>query len=111
MDQHWVVIGYEDSPKVTSNAGRDIKQGILFRVAVSIAGCRCVALIDSGASQSYMAPETVNLCELECHPAVMHLELANGNKIKSLEQTQVTSCTVGMATCAISFTVTNCLAL
>ena len=56
-----------------------------------------------------MAPETVLLCELECHPAVMHLELADGSKIKSLEQTQVTNCTVGDATCAISFTVTKLL--
>ena len=42
-----MAVGYEDSPEVIASAGRDIKQEILFRVAVSIAGCRCVALIDS----------------------------------------------------------------
>ena len=56
-----------------------------------------------------MAPATVNLCELECHPTIMHLELADGSKIKSLEQTHVASCIVGMATCAISFTITKFL--
>ena len=45
-----------------------IKDGILFRVAISVAGRRCVALIDSGASQSYISPEIVTLCELQCSP-------------------------------------------
>ena len=56
-----------------------------------------------------MAPETVNLCELECHPALVHLELADGTKIKSTQETQVTTCTVGTATCKISFTITKLL--
>ena len=109
VDQHWVAVGYEDPKEESVSVGREVKNGVLFRVPVSIAGRQCVALIDSGASQSYMAPETVNLCELQCHPAIMHLELADGSKIKSLEETQVTNCTVGSATCAISFTVTKLL--
>ena len=87
VDQHWVAVGYEDQKREAASAGRAIKNGILFRVAVSVAGRQCVALIDSGASQSYMAPETVNLCKLECQPIVMHLELADGSKIKSTQQT------------------------
>ena len=107
--QHWVAIGEEDINTAKASAGRKISDGMLFRVAVSIAGRRCVALIDSGASQSYIAPETVALCELECEPAVLHLELANGSKIKATQQTKVTTCTVGEAVSKINFTVTNLL--
>ena len=49
VDQHWVAVGYEDPKEEIVSVGRDVKQGILFRVAVSIAGRQCVALIDSGA--------------------------------------------------------------
>ena len=107
--QHWVAIGAEEPETASASAGRKIKDGMLFRVAVSIAGRRCVALIDSGASQSYMAPETVTLCELGCEPAVLHLELADGSKIKATQQTQSTSCTVGEAVSKITFTVTKLL--
>ena len=72
VDQHWVAVGYTDQKERSASVGREIAQGILFRVAVSVAGHQCVALIDSGASQSYMAPETVNLCELDCKPALVH---------------------------------------
>ena len=61
--QHWVAIGEEDPNTMKASAGRKIVDGMLFRVAVSIAGRRVIALIDSGASQSYMAPETASLCE------------------------------------------------
>ena len=107
--QHWVAIGEEDPNTARASAVRKISDGMLFRVAVSIAGRRCVALIDSGASQSYIAPETVTLCELECEPAVLHLELADGSKIKATQQTKVTNCTVGEAVSKINFTVTNLL--
>ena len=49
-----------------------------------------MALIDSGASQSYITPETVAVCELKCVPSVLHLELADGTKIQSTEQTEDT---------------------
>ena len=80
-----------------ASAGRKNKDGILFRVTVSIGGRKCIALIDSGASQSYMAPATVARCELACEPALLHLELADGTKIKSTQQTQFTNCVVGEA--------------
>ena len=83
--------------------------GMLFRVAVSIAGRRVIALIDSGASQSYMAPETASLCELECESAELYLELADGSKITSTQQTQFTNCTVGEAVSQIKFTITKLL--
>ena len=106
--QHWVAIGGDEAQEMT-NAGRKIKDGILLRVTVSIAGRNCVALIDSGASQSYIAPETVTLCEVDCSPALVHLELADGSKVQSTQQTLAVSCTVGKAVCKISFTVTKLL--
>ena len=107
--QHWVAIGVEEKDTSSASAGRRIKDGMLFRVAVSIAGRRVIALIDSGASQSCMAPKTTALCELECEPAELHLELADGSKIKSTQQTQFTMCTVGEVVSQIRFTMTKLL--
>ena len=61
--RHWVVVGYSDQEELAS-VDRKIKDGILFSVAISVAERRCVALIDSGASQSSISPEIVTLCEL-----------------------------------------------
>ena len=108
-DQHWVAIGGEDNVTAHASVGRKLKDGMLFRVAVSIVGRRVIALIDSGASQSYMAPETASLCELDCEPALLHLELADGTKIQSTQQTQFTVCTVGEASSQIKFTITQLL--
>ena len=52
----WVAVGYSDQEELAS-VDRKIKDGILFQVAISVSGRRCVALIDSGASQSYILPE------------------------------------------------------
>ena len=103
---HWEIA--EEFEEKT-NAGRMVKDGMLFRVAVSVVGRRCIALIDSGASQSYISPETVTLCEIECSPALVHLELADGSKIQSTQQTLAVPCTIGNAVCNISFTVTKLL--
>ena len=107
--QHWVAIGEDSEETAKASAGRRVSDGILFRVTVSINGRRCIALIDSGASQSYIAPDTVTLCEINCIPAVMHLELADGSKIQSTEQTQDTICTLGECIGKMSFTVTQLL--
>ena len=75
-----MAIGVEDHSTMNASVRRKLKDGMLFHVVVSIAGRRVIALIDSGASQSYMAPETTSLCELNCEPALLHLELADGTK-------------------------------
>ena len=59
--QHWVAIGDDVYDTAKASVGRKVGDGILFRVAVSIAGRRVIALIDGGASQSYIAPETVTV--------------------------------------------------
>ena len=101
-------MGYSDQEELAS-VDRKIKDGILFRVAISVAGRRCVALIDSGASQSYISPEIVTLCELHCSPTLIHLELADGSKVRSTQQTQAVPCIVGNSICQITFTVTKLL--
>ena len=84
VGQHWVAIGAEEEQsELKTNAGRRIKDGVLFRVAVSVAGRRCVALVDSGASQSYVSPETVALCEIRCSSKCVNLELADGSKVQA----------------------------
>ena len=108
--QHWVAIGdYTEEQQAKASVGRRVVDGILFRVAVSLNGRRVVALIDSGASQSYVAPETVTLCELNCIPVVLHLELADGSKIQSNEQAQDVVCTLGETSGKMTFTVTKLL--
>ena len=108
--QHWVAIGEiaQEEEKMT-NAGRKISNGVLFRVAILLAGRTIVALIDSGASQSYIVPKTVALCGLECSPALVHLELADGSKVQSIQKPLAVPCTIGSSICNISFIVTKLL--
>ena len=82
VGQHWVALGDVKDHEEKTNAGRQVKDGVLFWVAVLVAGRRCVALIDSGTSQSYISPETITLCEVECSQAIVHLELAYSSKIQ-----------------------------
>ena len=107
--RHWVAIGATSEDTAKANVGRQIKDGILLKVTVSIEGRPVVALIDSGASQSYITPETVAICELKCVPSVLHLELADGTKIQSTEQTEDTLCTLGECIERATFTVTKLL--
>ena len=75
VGQHCVALEDVEYHEEKTIIGRRVKDGVLFQVAVSVAGKRCVVLIDSGASKSYISPETVTLCEVECSPAIGHLEL------------------------------------
>ena len=107
--QQWVALGDLEESDEKIIAGRKVKDGILFCVAVSVAGRELIALIDSGASQCYISPDAVALCELECQPAEVHLELADGSKVQATQQTLAIPCTVGNTVCQISFTVTKLL--
>ena len=62
-EQHWLVVGTDD-PGMASSVARAITDGILFKIAVSIAGRQKIGHIDSGASCCYMSPETAAICEL-----------------------------------------------
>ena len=107
--RHWVAIGDEDEDQAKASVGRQVKDGMLFKVAVALNGRRCVALVDSGASQSYVSPEVATLAELNCVPSVLHLELADGSKIQVTEQAQGVVCNIGETSVRMNFTVTKLL--
>ena len=107
--RHWVAIGDEDKDQAKASVGRQVKDGMLFKVAVALNGRRCIALVDSGASQSYVSPEIATLAELNCIPSVLYLELAYGSKIQSTKQTQDVVCTIGELGVHLNFTVTKLL--
>ena len=107
--RHWVAIGDEDEDQAKASVGRNVCNGMLFKVAVLLNGRRCIALIDSGASQSYVSPELATLAELNCVPSVLHLELADGSKIQATEQAQGVVCNIGETSVRMNFTVTKLL--
>ena len=88
---------------------RAVSDGILFKVAVSIAGRHRIGLIDSGASRCYMSPKTVALCELVLNPEILHLELADGSKVQSTQKADNAKVCVGKSICWVDFIVTKLL--
>ena len=66
--QQWVALGDIEESNEKTIASRRVKDGLLFRVTVSVTGRKFITLIDSGASQCYMSPDAVAICELECQP-------------------------------------------
>ena len=107
--RHWVAIGDEDEDQAKASVGRQVKDGMLFKVAMLLNGRRCIALVDSGASQSYVSPEIATLAELNCIPCVLYLELADGSKCQSTKQAQDVVCTIGELGVHMNFTVTKLL--
>ena len=107
-DQHWLAIGAEHSG-ISTSVERVVADGILFKVAVSIAGRQRIGLIDSGASRCYMSPETTALCELSLNPEILHLELADGSKVQSTQKAEDVNVYVGKSICRVNFTVTKLL--
>ena len=108
--RHWVAIGEEaEDNQAKASVGRNVCDGMLFKVAVLLNGRRCIALVDSGASQSYVSPELATLAELNCVPSVLHLELADGSKIQATEQAQGVVCNIGETSVHMNFTVTKLL--
>ena len=47
-DQHWLVVGHDYHDEAAS-VGRSVSDGMLFKVAMQIAGRQLIALIDLGA--------------------------------------------------------------
>ena len=73
--RHWVAIGDENENQAKASVGRNVCDGMLFKVALLLNGRRCIALVDSGASQSYVSPELATLAELDCVPSVPALRI------------------------------------
>ena len=106
--QSWIAVG-DRSTDCASRTGRQITDGVLLKLTVSIAGQRLIALVDSGASRCYISPEAVTSLGLDTSPALVHLELVDSSKIQSTQQVQGVRCTMGNIVCKLDFTVTKLL--
>ena len=105
--QHWLAVGHDYHDEAT-NVGRSVSDGVLFKIVVHIFGRKLMALIDSGASRCYIAPETAAACELHLEKEKLHLELADGSKVQSAHKAPNVTIVVGKAVCKVDFTVTHC---
>ena len=65
-----------------TNVGKSVSYGVISKVAMHISGRKCTTLINSGASQCYIALEATAACELHLEKEKLHLELADGSKVQ-----------------------------
>ena len=107
-DQHWLAVGH-DYHDEAANVGRSVSDGVLFKIAVNISGRKLTALIDSGASRCYIAPEIAAICELHLEKEKLHLEFADGSKVQSAHKAPNVPIVVGKTVCKVDFTVTQLL--
>ena len=108
LTQPWVAVGSSTTdcaPKV----GRNEDDGILLKIKIQIQGRTYVALVDSGASRNYASPEAVANWELSSTPDLVHLELADGSKIRSTQKIPGVMCSTGHVVSYEDFTVTKLL--
>ena len=106
--QPWVAVGSSTTdcaPKV----GRSGDDGLLLKIKIQIQGRTYVALVDSGASRNYASPEAVVEWELQGTPDIVHLELADGSKIRSTQKIPGVMCSAGKISSYEDFTVTKLL--
>ena len=80
--QSWIAVG-DQSTDCASRTRRQVTDGVLLKLTISISGRQVIALVDSGASRCYMSPEAVTSLGLQTSPALVHLELADGSRIRS----------------------------
>ena len=107
-DQHWLVVGHDYLDEAASVA-RSVSDGVLFKIVVCIFGRKLTALIDSRASQCYIAPKAAVACELHLKKEKLHLELADGSKVQSTHKAPNVTLVVGKTVCKVDFTVTQLL--
>ena len=104
----WVAVG-SSTTDCAPEIGRSEDDKILFKINVHIEGRTYTALVDSGASRCYASPIAVDTWELQYTPELVHLELADGSKIRSTQKVQGVMCIVGQTVCYEDFTVTKLL--
>ena len=92
-----------------ASVGRSVSNGVFFKVIVYIFGRKLIALIDSGASQCYIIPETATTCELHLENEKLHLELADGSKVQSAHKAPNVTLAVRETVCTVDCTVTQLL--
>jgi hypothetical protein len=108
VDKQWVAVNPQGSPTATSNT-RSVEDGILLIVPVQVYGHQVHALIDSGATRCYMAPELQTAAGIHCTESNTLLELADGSKILSGGKAPSVLFSVGSSTTRMDFTVTRLL--
>ena len=106
--QPWVAVG-SSSTDCAPKVGRAEDDGVLLKIKIQIQGRTYVALVDSGASRNYASPDAVVDWELPYTPELVHLELADGSKIRSTQKIQGVMCRVGQTVSYEDFTVTKLL--
>ena len=84
---------------------RDKDDGILLVVDARIFGKQCRALIDSGATRSFITPAAVLRCGLHSVHQETLLELADGRKLLSQGKCPHTIITVSNKNCKVDLTV------
>ena len=108
LNQPWVAVGSsitDCAPKV----GRFEDDGVLLKIKIQIQGRTYVALVDSGASKNYASLDAVVAWELQGTPDVVHLELADGSKIRSAQKIQGVMYSAGTTVSYEDFTITKLL--
>ena len=107
-DQHWLAVGHDYLDEAAS-VRRSVSDGVLFKIVVRISGRKLIALIDSGASRCYVAPETAADCKLHLEKEKPHLELGDGSKVQFAHKAPNVTAVVGKTVCKVDFTVTQLL--
>ena len=98
----WCAVHPSDGPVGNTRKKDD---GILLVVKARIFGKECKALIDSGATRSFITPAAVLRCGLHSIHQETLLELADGRKLLSQGQCPHTLLTVSSKNCKVDLTI------
>ena len=103
-----VVVGNQKE-EIIKNIPRVEEDGILLIVPVKINGKEFSALIDSGATRSFVSRQCCNVAGLSCVPHDTFLELGNGTTALSRGMVEGAPITLASATSRIDLTVSHLL--
>lgn len=108
QEDKWVAASHSDTHLNQENV-RVPEDGFLFTVPLKINGHQLTALIDSGASKSYIKQECVAPLGLDFVPMVSYLELADGTKLMSPGKCNNVHLYIGTILATVPLTVTKLL--
>ena len=104
----WVAVQSQTAPHDCTSM-RTQEDGILLVVTVRVHGKEARALIDSGASRSFISPAAIVRLGLHCVPSECVLELADGKKVLSQGKPSHTPICIGSSVSKLDLTVTPLL--
>ena len=99
---NWCAVHHTDEPVGSTRRPDD---GILLVVTARVYGKECRALVDSGATRSFITPAAVLRCGLHTTHQETLLELADGRKLLSQGYCPHVVCNVSGKSCKVDFTV------